>query len=460
MIYCLLLPPIVRFSSLFTDFIQRRSLFQYVLSPTRNDNILDLVFCNDHFSIFDLSVMAPFNTSDHNSISFKVLSGSNSLFDTNAVPKFNYKKANWGSIHDSLANVNWFNLFSNLPVECLWDCFYTVLINIIDDNVPKFNSMSKSKSRYPKYIMNLQSRKHILWKKWHSSNLESDKCRYLSISKDCRKAIHEFTIKKESALIDSKNMGRFYNFVNRKLSSKSGIGVIRGENNEQIYDPAKQATIFNKYFSASFTHDDGLSQPFPNRVSDDIGLSHIPFSADNVLKKLLKLKPNSAAGPDNLHPSFLKHVGGEIAPFLAYMFEIFFSMGFVPPIWRRAYVKPIFKSGSSSDASNYRPISLTCVCSKIMESIISEHMLVYLLDNNLISEHQHGFLSRRSTCTQLLDSFQDWVVSLGNSKSIDVAYIDFAKAFDSVVYSKLFTKLAGYGIKFELLAWLRVFSTR
>ena len=135
-------------------------------------------------------------------------------------------------------------------------------------------------------------------------------------------------------------------------------------------------------------------------------------------EKLVKLKPNSAAGPDNLAPLFLRQVAKEIAHPLACMFEMFFSTAFVPPAWKMAYVKPIFKNGNASDASNYRPISLTCVCSKIMESIINENMLVYLLDNSLISEHQHGFLSRRSTCSQLLDSFQDWVVGLSNRKAV------------------------------------------
>ena len=72
-------------------------------------------------------------------------------------------------------------------------------------------------------------------------------------------------------------------------------------------------------------------------------------------------------------------------------------------------------------------------------------------------QHQHGFLSKRSTCTQLLDSFQDWVVGLSNRKAVDVVYIDFSKAFDSVVYSKLLIKLSSYGIKYELLAWLNSF---
>ena len=134
----------------------------------------------------------------------------------------------------------------------------------------------------------------------------------------------EYTSSKERALIDSNNLGRFYKYVNRQLSSKSGIGVLKNDQNELIYDSAGQASILNKYFSAAFTHDDGTNPLFPTRISDDIGLSSIPFSADDVYKKLVKLKPNSAAGPDNLSPLFLKQVAKEIAYPLACMFEIFF----------------------------------------------------------------------------------------------------------------------------------------
>ena len=95
------------YSSIFCDFIQRHSLLQYVTSPTRNNNTLDLVFCNDHFAIFDLSVTAPFNFSDHNAVTFNVLSGKSSVADANVQTKYNFKKADWPSIHVSLDNIDW-----------------------------------------------------------------------------------------------------------------------------------------------------------------------------------------------------------------------------------------------------------------------------------------------------------------------------------------------------------------
>jgi hypothetical protein len=92
-----------------------------------------------------------------------------------------------------------------------------------------------------------------------------------------------------------------------------------------------------------------------------------------------------------------------------------------------------------------------------MEKIIVEQMLKYLLTNNLISKQQHGFLSRRSTATNLIESLNDWTVKMENRQGQSVAYIDFAKAFDSVSHPKLLTKLGAYGIGGVLLNWISDF---
>jgi len=136
------------------------------------------------------------------------------------------------------------------------------------------------------------------------------------------------------------------------------------------------------------------------------------------------------------------------------MYESFFLNTYVPPVWKIAFVRPIFKSGSANLTSNYRPISLTCTCSKIMESIVSKHMLEFLFENDLISEHQYGFLPRRSTCSQLLDSFQDWILELSDKSSLDVIYLDYSKAFDAISHKKLLHKLSRYGFQYELLCWI------
>jgi len=72
-------------------------------------------------------------------------------------------------------------------------------------------------------------------------------------------------------------------------------------------------------------------------------------------------------------------------------------------------------------------------------------MLAYLLENQLISRQHFGFLSKCSTCTQLLDCVNDWTLSIRNRHSVDVIYFDFTKAFDSVSHRKLIHKLQAYG---------------
>ena len=92
-----------------------------------------------------------------------------------------------------------------------------------------------------------------------------------------------------------------------------------------------------------------------------------------------------------------------------------------------------------------------------METIIKDKLIAYLLENKLITKQQHGFLAKHSTCSQLLECVNDWSLELNIRNGVDVAYIDFQKAFDSVVYTKLCHKLRAYGLSGKLLDWLSDF---
>ena len=130
------------------------------------------------------------------------------------------------------------------------------------------------------------------------------------------------------------------------------------------------------------------------------------------------------------------------------------STSSVPNEWRTAHVVPIFKSGSSSLVANYRPISLTCIACKLMERIINVNLFGYLHQHKLISKAQHGFLSRRSTNTNLLETLNYWSFTISNRRIASTVYIDFSRAFDSVCHNKLFCKLRSLCIEGNLLAWI------
>jgi len=110
-----------------------------------------------------------------------------------------------------------------------------------------------------------------------------------------------------------------------------------------------------------------------------------------------------------------------------------------------------------SRPSNYRPISLTSIFSKLMERVIVLDMLHYCRQQGLISKQQHRFLAKKSTVTNMLSCMKDWTCALMNKTPVAVAYIDFHKAFDSVCYAKLFCKLQSMGFTENLLKWLENF---
>ena len=108
-------------------------------------------------------------------------------------------------------------------------------------------------------------------------------------------------------------------------------------------------------------------------------------------------------------------------------------------------------------SNNYRPVSLTSVLCKIFEKIIKNKLSNHLIEQNLLSPHQFGFIPGRNTNTQLLVSIKEWQKNLDESIPTDVVYLDFRKAFDTVPHKKLLYKLSKYGIKGSLLTWIKDF---
>ena len=176
-------------------------------------------------------------------------------------------------------------------------------------------------------------------------------------------------------------------------------------------------------------------------------------------QKLRKLKVNKAAGPDHISPIVIVlSIAADVVAFpVAELFRRSLASGQVPEDWKRATVTPIFKKGSRLSPGNYRPVSLTCILCKVMESIVREKITQHLAENNLIHREQHGFVKGRSCVTQLLDVMDAWTEILDSGGSVDIIYTDFMKAFDSVPHRRLLSKVAAHGINGKVLGWLTAF---
>ena len=144
------------------------------------------------------------------------------------------------------------------------------------------------------------------------------------------------------------------------------------------------ANLLNNCFSDAFTREGVSNVPEPATMKMNSVLEEVSITATEVKKKIQALRSEAAAGPDGIEPRILKALQNELAPVLVHIFKQTLVEGSVPADWKLANVTPIFIKVSKSVTGKYRPVSLTSVCCKLMESIMRDSITDHLECNKLI----------------------------------------------------------------------------
>ena len=152
------------------------------------------------------------------------------------------------------------------------------------------------------------------------------------------------------------------------------------------------AEILNNFFSSTFTREPVGEPPAAPAMQFRSAATHVKFTPYKVKRKIRELKTFSAARPDGIGPQLLKKLQDVLAEPLAAVMNKSMNSGEVPADWKKANVTPLSKKGKRGDPGNYRPVSLTSVCCKLMEAIIKEDLVSHLERNSLIAKTQHGFV--------------------------------------------------------------------
>ena len=229
--------------------------------------------------------------------------------------------------------------------------------------------------------------------------------------------------------------------------------------NTTIEEPDQIAQTFNNFFTnVGPTLDKEIPitpiSPFSYmgpRVTDNFKFS--PTSIQEVMLILLQLDDKKSSGPVDTPIKLLKIAAPIIVPKLASIFNLSMSSGMFPKLMKIAKIIPIFKSGSRLLVTNYRPISLLPVFSKIFEKIIHRQLSTFLELKSLIFESQFGFQKKKSTLHSLIDIVENIRQCIENSKYGCGIFIDLKKAFDTVNHNILLRKLEHYGIRDVELNW-------
>ena len=452
-------------------------LYQQVNEPTRHrgsdePSLIDLILTNEELQVPEIMYHSPLGKSDHSVLIFDY----NCYMNTERSQKtFLYEKADFDKIRNHLFQQQWEEQFVSNSVgksiESLWNEFKSKLLELRDNFIKQKDKGPpawKRKGDIPidRTLQNLikeKSRTHrkLIKKIKQGENEENEWKEYKKIRNQIKNRMRYTKIRFERDITErsSRSPKVFWSYVRSKLKTKCGIAPLLENPKDKSsikYGDGEKAAILQKQFCSVFTKEPAGELPrFDQRTPVEMIAPNI--TQNQVIKKINELKADKAFGPAEIHPKLLKELVDIVSRPLTIIFNKSLEEGMVPSDWKHASVSPIFKKGARNIAVNYRPISLTSIVCKILESIIKEHILSHLINENLITKNQYGFIPGRSTTTQLLHYLNSCIETMVEKNVTDAIYFDFSKAFDTVPHRRLLHKLENYGIKGATLRWISSF---
>ena len=439
--------------------IQDHGLENVVLEPTRGKNILDLFLTNHPVKVNRVEIMPPI--SDHNTVFIEVNLKAKIIKQKPRTIHL-YNKGDWTAIQHGLQQtLNQLRHMDN--VNDMWLTFKTKCLDLINRHIP--TKLAKASNGLPWVNQNLKKairRRNRAWSKWKKSKSQDAHTRYLSIKGKVQRMFRQSYWTYINDLInppseDGKVQGqkRFWSYIKSLKQDYSGIGSLKHDG-KLITDTIGKAELLNHQFQSVFTKDPDETPPNKG-PSPHPQMSPFKISLAGVVKLVKGLNVHKATGPDRINGRILKECGNVCAPILQLIFQKSLDTGLIPDDWRHANVTPLFKKGERYKAENYRPVSLTSICSKLMEHVIASQLMGHLNIHNILYALQHGFRDKRSCETQLLALVQELASGVNAKRQTDMAILDFSKAFDKVSHSRLLYKLKWYGVDPITLSWIANF---
>ena len=456
----------------FVDTFNLLGLTQWITSVTfpRSGNTLDLLLSTEPDHVGDISVEPPFPGSDHCPIVYDYIFEVQNVIDVTTSNRMLWHKGNYSKLCSALSLVDWEYELAYLNSCQSFTRFASIVTDFVNDCVPCKPPVPEKIS--PPWQVrptgDLIRRRQEAWR-----NYKTVRCRLGRRSSAASEAFAAFSVVNrhclnfsaqsqsnyEDSLVEDwmEAPKRLHAYVRSKKSAPVTVGPLRSPDGLMCTDSQEMAECLASAFGSVYRSD--IPQVQEAHQTGNCLIPPLTFSQDEVKTQLMSIDGSSAMGPDGLHPLVLKNCADVISHPLHVIFTRSLSEGIVPKGWKNSLVVPIYKKGNRYDPLNYRPISLTSVCCKTMERLICRHITEFLEERNVLSDHQFGFRSGRSTVDQLLLVYEEVSRCVDSDRLVDVVLFDYSKAFDVVRHQILLTKLHSIGVQGDILRWVEQFIT-
>lgn len=346
-------------------------------------------------------------------------------------------------------------IYASSDVESIWKNLKRVIWDACNLLVPISERRKRSGPRwFNSEVRHLLNRVHTVRKTIKRKCSVSLLSKLESLEDKLGAAITSAKANYETQLVCAfrSNPTKLYRHLSELSKPRSGPQFLINHGSP-VHDSLSKARLFNEFFHSTFTVSNFILPPSECLPSPSTQLSHIEIDSSDVFQALIKLDPTKAVGCDKIPPRLLKCCATSLTEPITHLLSTCISTCSIPEEWKIHQITPVFKKGDRTSPTNYRPISLLCTISKILESIVYNKVASFL--RPLISKQQFGFLKNRSCLAQLLLSFAQVNEAADKRCSCCAVYLDFSKAFDSVPHGELLFKLWKIGITGPLWCWFR-----
>ncbi|GAB0207239.1 mitochondrial enolase superfamily member 1 [Grus japonensis] len=388
-------------------------------------------------------------------VEFRILHGRSRAISR--ITTLDFRRANFGLCKDLLGRIPWVRALEGKGgAQESWSTFKHHFLRAQDQCILKNRKTSKG-GRRPAWISKellekLKGKKEVyrMWKKGMATWEE-----YRDVVRECRDATRKAKAHLELNLArDVKdNKKGFFKYISSKRKTR---GLLLNEVGALVTEHAEKAELLNAAFASVFTAKAGPQETQSLEVGEKVWRKEdLPLVKEDQFREHLgKLDIHKSMGPNGMHPQVLRELADVIARPLSIIFERSWRTGEVPEDWRKANVTPIFKKGRKEGPGNYRPVSLTSIPGKVMEQLILGVISKHVEEKTVIRSGQHGFTKGKSCLTNQIAFYDGMTGWVDEGRAVDVVYLDFIKAFDTISHNILISKLRKCGLDEWTVRWV------